>query len=99
MTLFVAANLAGLVLHGTKRYTVGFPCPVAEWIVIGEYRESNFYPSSIFICVMLNPHRIESLHKNPHKKENRPTDPAYFPRSAASDFSQNSCSAFIPLAW
>ncbi len=49
MALFIAANLAGFVLRGGKRYAIGFPCAIAEWIVIGEYRDSNFYPLSIFI--------------------------------------------------
>jgi hypothetical protein len=52
MALFLAINLAGFLLCGVgegKRWVAGFPCLIAEWIILGEYRESHFYPSSIFI--------------------------------------------------
>ena len=51
MALFVFLNLVGyLPLHNEgKRFVAGFPCVITEWIIIGEYRETNFYPSAIFI--------------------------------------------------
>jgi hypothetical protein len=48
MTLFVVLNLLGS--HGSKQHTVGFPCVIAWWIEIEEYRSATeFAPSSIFI--------------------------------------------------
>jgi hypothetical protein len=49
IAIFLALNLAGFALHGTKGHHVGFPCAIAEWIEVGEYRESNFYPDAILI--------------------------------------------------
>lgn len=50
MAIFVVANLAGLVLHGTKVHGFGFPCRIVEWIEIGDWTgDFHFYPSSILI--------------------------------------------------
>jgi ABC-type Fe3+ transport system permease subunit len=50
MAIFAGANLAGLLLHGSKVRGLGFPFPIVRWIEIGEWRgQLEFYPSSIFI--------------------------------------------------
>jgi hypothetical protein len=52
LVLFVALNLAGFVLHGSKVHAIGFPSAVVEWIEIGEYRsETEFRPSAIAINI------------------------------------------------
>jgi hypothetical protein len=49
MVLFLIINLIGFVcgFGEAKRVTAGFPWLIAEWIRIGEYRESNYFPSAI----------------------------------------------------
>jgi hypothetical protein len=52
LALFIALNLAGFVLHGSKVHAIGFPCAVVEWIEIGEYRsETDFRPSAIAVNI------------------------------------------------
>lgn len=49
MALFIVINLLGFVcgFGEAKRVAAGFPWLIAEWIRIGEYRESNYFPSAI----------------------------------------------------
>lgn len=59
MGIFVGANFAGLVLHGSKVHGFGFPFAIARWIEIGDWRgEVEFYPFSIFtntvICATIS---------------------------------------------
>jgi hypothetical protein len=38
--------------HGSKVHRIGFPCTIAEWVEIAEYRsETDFLPSAIPINV------------------------------------------------
>ena len=49
MALFIVINLLGFVcgFGDAKRVTAGFPWMIAEWIRLGEYRASNYFPSAI----------------------------------------------------
>jgi len=49
MALFIVINLFGFVcgFGEAKRVTAGFPWLIAEWIRLGEYRESNYFPSAV----------------------------------------------------
>jgi hypothetical protein len=52
LALFAFLNLPDF--HGSKVHRIGFPCPIAEWVEMGDYRsETEFYLSAIFMNIAL----------------------------------------------
>jgi hypothetical protein len=49
ITLFVAANLVGFVVHGSKRIDAGFPCVMAERRDEGDYFPWEYYSDAVVI--------------------------------------------------
>lgn len=56
LVLFLLLNVGGFFVPfgDAKRVATGFPCVIVEWIQIAEYRETNYYPSSILINALVS---------------------------------------------
>ena len=55
MVLLFVLNVGGFAtpFGDAKRVTAGFPFLLAEWIQIGDFRESSYFPESILINVVV----------------------------------------------